>query len=67
MRETATALQARILQSARTVGPAVEKAHAEIAAVREEVFAVDGYDRAAVDAQTKRLAARLAELTADTT
>jgi len=68
MRETATALQAQLLELARTDNDAaVETTRAEAAAIRDDVFAVDGYDRAAIDAQTKRFTARLAELTTDTT
>lgn len=62
MRETAATLTAHLLRIARADGPDSDTARAELAEVRRAVLAVNGFDRAAVDAHTSQLLARIAQL-----
>lgn len=65
MRETAATVTAHLVQLTRSADPSrAAAAREEIAEVRAAVLRVNGFDRAAVDAQMDKLEARLAELTA---
>lgn len=59
MREASNSVQARLIDLARHGDAA---AAGEVADVRHATLAVDGYDRAAVDGQTRQLQQRETEL-----
>jgi hypothetical protein len=59
MRETANSVQARLIDLARNGDMAAAR---ELAEVRRATLAVDGYDRAAVDAYMQHLRQRDTEL-----
>ncbi|MGC5173339.1 hypothetical protein ACLQ2Q_22075 [Microbacterium sp. DT81.1] len=65
MREVAGTLTAHLWNVARSGGERAVDARRELAQVRSELLAVDGYDRRAVDALTARLRARTPELPGD--
>lgn len=67
MRDLAVEAQTILIARARQGGTDADDARAEASAVRRETVAVDGFDRKAVDAQTRRLALRLLELRAKAT
>jgi hypothetical protein len=60
MRELSASLQARLIDRVRTEDD--NAARAELLEVRRTTLAVDGYDRAAVDAFTQQLQDRETEL-----
>lgn len=60
MRETSANVQARLIELARVDDPTATD---ELVDIRRTTLAVDGYDRAAVDAYTRLLQQRDAELT----
>ncbi|MGN6221406.1 MAG: hypothetical protein ACTHNQ_18055 [Microbacterium sp.] len=62
MRTAATRLTAALLSHARRTDHAAERARDELIRLREDVAAVDGYDRTAVIALKDRIQARLREL-----
>jgi hypothetical protein len=63
MRELASAVQSRLLE---LTSDGDESARAELIALRRATFAVDGYDRAAVETFTLRLQQRDTELASAT-
>lgn len=62
MRDLAVEAQTILIARARRGGPDAETARTEASTMRRETLTVDGFDRRAVDAQTRRLALRLLEL-----
>ncbi|MGC5224209.1 hypothetical protein ACPW96_16700 [Micromonospora sp. DT81.3] len=62
MLEVAGTLTALLLNIARAGGDDALTARRELAEVRHAVLAVDGYDRAAVEALATRLRARIGDL-----
>jgi hypothetical protein len=62
MRDLAIAAQSILISRARRDLSQTTAARAEAARLHRETLAVDGFDRKAVDAQTRLLALRLAEL-----
>ena len=62
MRDLAIAAQSILIARARRDTTQVPTARVEAAQIRRETLAVDGFDRKAVDTQTRRIAFRLAEL-----
>ena len=62
MRDLAVEAQTLLIAKARDGGARAEDARVEASRLRRETLAVDGFDRKAVDDQTRRLAQRLIEL-----
>lgn len=62
MRDIAISVQTILIAHARQDNARETGARAEAARVRRETLAIDGFDRKAVDGQTRRLALRLVEL-----
>ena len=62
MRDLAVETQTLLIAKARRGGAGAEDARAEATRLRRETVAVDGFDRKAVDDQTRRLALRLVAL-----
>ena len=64
-RDAATTLTALLLQVARRDASQYGSAGVEIAHLRRDVVAVDGYDRAAVAELARHIAIRVAELSGE--
>ncbi|NYE18046.1 hypothetical protein [Microbacterium immunditiarum] len=67
MREAANSVVALVLRRAAEGAIEQSAAGTEAASIRRDVFQVDGYDRAAVDALRDCLDARAAELSGNST
>lgn len=65
MRDLAMAAQTILIARARRDNARATGARAEATQIQRGTLAVDGFDRKAVDAQTRRLALRLIELRAE--
>jgi len=62
MRDLAVAAQTLLIARARRGGTDSEIARSEATTLHRETIEVDGFDRKAIDAQTRRLALRLLAL-----
>ncbi|KHK98848.1 hypothetical protein LK09_08245 [Microbacterium mangrovi] len=65
MRDLAVETQTLLIDRARRGGQDAEDSRAEASNLRHETLAVDGFDRSAIDEQTRRIAQRLIELRAE--
>ena len=66
MRESATMLTAVLLKASNAGAAGGREMQADIAQLRMDVLAVDGYDRAAVAELAARISSRIAELSGAT-
>lgn len=62
MRDLAVTAQTILIARARRGGRDADDARAEASRIRSATLAVDGFDRKAIDAQTRNLALRLVTL-----
>lgn len=65
MRDLAISVQSLLIARARQDNGLAIGARAEATQIRCDTLAIDGFDRKAVDARTRRLALRLLELRAE--
>lgn len=62
MRESATMLTALLLQASNAGTSGGQEVRPDVAQLRKDVLAVDGYDRESVTALAARISSRIAEL-----